>query len=73
MALHKKLAAENGAEDLLCRSPQPLQRGTTENTNGLIMQFLPNSTDLGVYSQFQFRPVCASAAVACGASQLQRS
>lgn len=45
MALHKELAQSLDIKVYFCQAYSPWQRGTNENTNGLLRQYLPKGTD----------------------------
>lgn len=60
MAHHKRLARETGVPIYFCDPKSPWQRGTNENTNGLIRQWYPKRvTDLNEPSQAQFDEVAS--------------
>ena len=51
MALHKQIERRLSMKVFFADPYSPWQRGTSENTNGLVRQYLPKGTDLSVYSQ----------------------
>ena len=60
MSRHQQLALNTGVRVYFCDPHSPWQRGTCENTNGLLRQYLPKGTDLSVYSQEELDAIADS-------------
>jgi IS30 family transposase len=57
MAQHARLRVEAGLPVYFCDPHSPWQRGSNENTNGLLRQYFPKSTDLARHSVAELQAV----------------
>ena len=59
MARHAEITQRTGVAIFFCDPHSPWQRGSNENTNGLLRQYFPKSTDLSFYGPGMLDQVAA--------------
>jgi IS30 family transposase len=59
MAQHARFSVDTGVTVYFCDPRSPWQRGSNENTNGLLRQYFPKRSDLRVHSQADLDAVAA--------------
>ena len=57
MAKHHIVTAQLNMSIYFCDASSPWQKGTNENTNGLLRQYLPKGKNLNLYSQEQLNKI----------------
>ena len=60
MAQHARLKIDTGVQVFLCDPQSPWQRGTNQNTNGLLRRSFPRGTDLSLHGAEQIAAVAAT-------------
>jgi IS30 family transposase len=59
MAAHRQFTIATNVQVYFCDPQSPWQRGSNENTNGLLRQYFPDGTDLRSFNQAQLNRIAA--------------
>jgi IS30 family transposase len=65
MAQHTQLRIDTGLEIYFCDPQSPWQRGSNENTNGLLRQYFPKGTDLSQHGTEELSAVAHALSKRC--------
>ncbi len=57
LALHRQITATTGTAVFFCDAHSPWQRGSNENTNGLLRDYFPKGTDLSGFDAEELQRV----------------
>lgn len=60
MSQHARLRADTGLRIYFCEPRSPWQRGTNENTNGLLRQYFPKGTEFSSYGVDELQAVATA-------------
>ncbi|MGH2855804.1 MAG: IS30 family transposase [Solirubrobacteraceae bacterium] len=59
LSAHRRFSVATGVSVYFCDPHSPWQRGSNENTNGLLRQYLPKNSDLALHSQTELDLIAA--------------